>query len=233
MIHVHVRDAQGLHLLDAGAYRDATHCIRQRVAERLIIQITTEAAGRYGPEEQEAVLRATKPEAASLALREFLPSAERERAFAALMAWMARERIIPQIILYTPEEADLLSALFERGLMPWPSVPVLYVLGRYAADQQSSPADLLPFLSPTAPRFEHWSVCAFGEQEAACTTAGALLGGHVRVGFENNLHLPDGSPASDNSALVETVARSVSALDYALSNADELRSQMLRILGEA
>ena len=31
--------------------------------------------------------------------------------------------------------------------------------------------------------------CAFGRYENACVTAAALLGGHVRVGFENNARI--------------------------------------------
>ncbi|WP_352911906.1 3-keto-5-aminohexanoate cleavage protein [Mesorhizobium sp. M0923] len=56
-------------------------------------------------------------------------------------------------------------------------------------------ADLLPFLEESKPRFAHWSVCAFGAREAACVTAAALLGGHVRVGFENNRQLAKGALA--------------------------------------
>jgi hypothetical protein len=41
-------------------------------------------------------------------------------------------------------------------------------------------------------------VCSFGPREAACGIGAALLGGDVRVGFENNLALPDGSLAPDN-----------------------------------
>jgi uncharacterized protein (DUF849 family) len=50
-------------------------------------------------------------------------------------------------------------------------------------------------------------VCAFGAREGACALTAAALGGHVRIGFENNLHLSDGSLAPDNAALVaETVS---------------------------
>ncbi|TIX74974.1 MAG: 3-keto-5-aminohexanoate cleavage protein, partial [Mesorhizobium sp.] len=59
MIHAHVRDRDGRHLLDAHAYRETTKAIRDAVGERLIIQITSEAVGRYQPAEQMAVVRAT------------------------------------------------------------------------------------------------------------------------------------------------------------------------------
>lgn len=223
MIHIHVRDAGGRHLLDADAYRVAIAAIRAETRDRLVIQITTEALGIYRPSEQAAVLKAVRPEAASLALREFLPDESAEAPFAELLEWMGRENVLPQIILYEPYEAMRLANMIERGIVPWKDIPVLYVLGRYSVGQESEPADLLPFLAPGMHRFGHWSVCAFGKREAACVTAGALFGGHVRVGFENNFFLPDGGLAPSNAALVEAVASAASALGVGICGADELR----------
>lgn len=226
MIHVHVRRSDGRHLLDAGAYRQATEAIRAEVGDRLVIQITTEALGIYTPAEQIAVLKAVRPEAASLALRELVPNETAEAAFAEVLAWMKREDVSPQIILYDPAEAVRLAALARRGLVPWPDIPVLYVLGRYTVTQTSQPSDLMPFLAPDVPRFAHWSACAFGRHEAACVTAAALLGGHVRVGFENNLQMPDGNPAPANASLVATVATTLHALGYEACPAASLRGRL-------
>lgn len=225
MIHVHIRRPDGRHLLDAAAYRQALDAIRKQVGDRLVIQITTEALGIYAPAEQIAVLKAVRPEAASLALRELAPDEAAEPDFAEALAWMKRENVSPQIILYDPAEAVRLADMIQRGMVPWPDIPVLYVLGRYTVLQTSQPADLLPFLAPNAPRFSHWSVCAFGRHEAACVTAAALLGGHVRVGFENNLHLPDGCFAPSNAALVGAVANAAQGLGMEICNADELRAR--------
>jgi 3-keto-5-aminohexanoate cleavage enzyme len=223
MIHTHVRDKHGRHLLETEAYRAVIAAIRAAVGDRLVIQITSEALGIYTPAKQMQVVREVRPEAVSLALRELLPDDAHEAGFVAFLAWLRRENIVPQIILYTPEEAVSLTALKARGLIPFEDIPVLYVLGRYTAGQKSSPSDLLPFLAQDMPRFAHWSVCAFGARETACVTAGALLGGHVRVGFENNLVLPDGSPAPDNAATVRAAQGAVYACGLALSDADRLR----------
>ena len=227
MIHVHVRHPDGRHLLDANAYRQAIDAIGNEVGDRLVVQITTEALGIYAPAEQIAVLKAVRPEAASLALRELAPDEVAEPAFAEALAWMKRESVLPQIILYDPAEAVRLAAMIRRGLVPWPDISVLYVLGRYTVSQTSHPADLLPFLEPDAPRFSHWSVCAFGRYEAACVTAAALLGGHVRVGFENNLHLPDGALAPSNAKLVTTVANVAHSLGFETCDAAELRANLI------
>lgn len=230
MIHVHVRDAAGGHLLDAGAYREATAAIRAEVGDRLLVQITTESLGLYGPAEQAAVLKAARPEAASLALRELAPDDGAEPAFADLLAWMGREQVIPQIILYHPAEAVRLAGMIGRGVVPWKDIPVLYVLGRYVTGQTARPADLLPYLEPDMPRFANWSVCAFGSNEAACVTAGALLGGHVRIGFENNLLLPDGVPARSNAELVANLAATVRALGFRTCTAAEMRGAQSAVM---
>jgi 3-keto-5-aminohexanoate cleavage enzyme len=224
MIHAHVRDADGAHLLDAAAYREAITAIRGAVGDRLVIQITSEALGKYTPAEQRAVVRAVKPEAASLALRELVPVASEEAAFAELLGWMKREHVTPQVILYDVADAMKLADLRRRGLVPFENLPVLFVLGRYTAGQVSKPADLLPFVAAQAPTFAHWGVCAFGAQEIACVTAAALLGGHIRVGFENNELLPDGSRAKGNHELIAAARRAIEAVGLRPASADELRA---------
>ena len=84
MIHAHVRDRDGRHLLDAEAYRAAIAAIRAAVGDRLVIQITSEALGIYQPAEQMDVVREVRPEAVSLALRELLPDESHEAGFAAV-----------------------------------------------------------------------------------------------------------------------------------------------------
>ena len=63
LFHLHVRDGEGRHLLDAQAYRDTTEAIRRAVGRTLVVQITTEAAGRYARPAQMAVVREVRPEA--------------------------------------------------------------------------------------------------------------------------------------------------------------------------
>jgi 3-keto-5-aminohexanoate cleavage enzyme len=228
MIHVHVRNAEGRHLLDADAYAQATAAIREAVGERLVIQITSEALGIYKPEEQMAVTRAVRPEAVSLALRELVPDEASEQAFAEFLTWLHRARVAPQIILYAPEEAIRLAELQKRGMIPFENLPVLYVLGRYTVSQTSRPADLLPFIGPEMPVFPDWMTCAFGRYETACVTAAALLGGNVRVGFENNVDLPNGERAGSNAELVGQTAKALEACGVTLADAAFLRSAWSR-----
>ncbi len=230
MIHMHGRGADGAHLLDAAAYRAATAAVSAAVGDRLVAQITTESMGLYKPAEQMAVVAETNPEAVSLALREFAPEAADERPFAEFLVQLKQMRVWPQFVLYTAEEAARLMAMHKRGLIPFDAIAVLYVLGRFTLLRTAAPSDLLSFLAPDAPRFAHWSVCAFGRREAACVTAGALLGGHVRVGFENNFALPGGDRAASNAELVAVVARALDGLGFRTQNVDALREDVARLM---
>ncbi len=228
MIHLHVRDRDGRHLLDADAYRAAIAAIRRAAGEEIIIQVTTESAGRYAPEVQRAVMRALRPEALSLALREMVADAEAEREAADFFAWLAAERILPQYILYAPDEIARYRDLRARGVIPGERHFLLFVLGRYGAPDGAAaePRALLPFLALQGDDPSPWAVCAFGPRESACAMAGAALGGHVRVGFENNLHLADGRLAPDNAALVAQVRDGAAVLGREIADAAAARDML-------
>ena len=213
-LHGHVRGADGNHLLDAGLYRELIAEMARQVPG-MPVQITTEAVGRYRPEEQRAVVRAVAPEAFSAALKELFADGD-DAATTALYGWAAEAGIEVQHILYAAEEVARFAALLDAGSIPPPAGSqsgarhqLLFVLGRYAADLQSDPAALLPFLrqldaSGLSQRVE-WMVCAFGRAESAALGSALARGGHARVGFENAFDNADGSRARDNAERVAEV----------------------------
>ncbi len=227
MIHMHVRRPDGRHLLDAQAYQDATAAVRRAVGQSLVVQITTEAAGVYEPPAQMAVVRETRPEAVSVGLRELLKPEVPESQLQSFFSWLVQERIMTQVILYDEQDVAHWQRLREQNIIPEGPWFLLFVLGRYTAGQTSSPTDLLPFLHKDDGRYP-WAMCAFGPKENACAITAAGLGGHVRVGFENNLYLKDGSTAPDNSALVGQVRTGAEALGRPLAAADDIRSRFGR-----
>ncbi len=231
MIHLHVRDAEGQHCLDPEAYRMTMAQICEAVGDRLVVQITSESLGRYSPAEQRAAVLKTNPEAVSLALRELAPEASDEKDFCVFLGKLKRMRVHPQIILYAPSDVERLGAMVKLGLVPFDKLSVLYVLGRFALTRTALPRDLLPFLAADMPRFHSWSVCAFGRRETACVTAAALLGGHARVGFENNFTLPNGERAASNAELVEAAAHALGAVGLAPQTADVLREEIAAAMG--
>jgi uncharacterized protein (DUF849 family) len=225
MLHLHIRDAQGRHSLDVEGYRDALRVVKSAVGDAMVLQITSEAARVYQAPEQIAMVQALRPEAVSVGLREIDQPAIGEAGLAAFFGWLARERVMTQVILYDVADLQRWHSLRERGVVPDAPWFLLFVLGRYTAGQTSSPRYLVPFVhAHTGP--EPWAVCAFGATEHACVTAAAALGGHVRVGFENNLQLKDGQTAPDNAALVKQAAEAAASLGRPLASALEIRKRL-------
>jgi uncharacterized protein (DUF849 family) len=205
VIHLHVRGDDGSHSLDVDRYRAAITSVRSSTQDRMLVQITTEAVGIYQPSEQMEVVKALRPHAASVAIRELIPDVgHRQQAFT-FFDWCTTNRVALQFIVYTPEEACFVKDMARQGNLGSDLPNTLFVLGRYTEGQRSSPQDLLPYLEAWDSALP-WSVCAFGPSEAACMTAAIGLGGHVRVGFENNLFRADGSTALGNADLVSNVA---------------------------
>ncbi|HEV2504019.1 MAG TPA: 3-keto-5-aminohexanoate cleavage protein [Mesorhizobium sp.] len=213
-IHLHVRDADGRHVLDAGLYRQAIGLIEAMVPQ-MMIQVTTEAVGLYKPAEQMALVRDLKPDAISAAVREFVADAGAEAAAANFYEWCAERDTAVQHILYDVADVLRLADLIRRGIVPEAGLSVLYVLGRYSVGQESSASDLGPFLEAASsfPVQPDWMVCAFGRGETAALSAAMSAGGKVRVGFENSLWNADGSTAASNEERVAVIAAIARRLD--------------------
>ena len=222
-IHLHVRDADGRHTLDADRYREALAAVREAVGDRLVCQITTEAVGRYGPEEMMAVVRDVRPDWVSIAVREIAPTPHDEPAAARFFAWMHDAGIVPQFIVHEPADALRLALWRRRGLVPFRPAFLQIVLGRYGTQRPGRPRDLLRFLNAIDP-CDRWMVCAFGQAEAACALTAATLGGHSRVGFENNVMRADGSVAASNAELVARSVAGARACGRTIATAAEARA---------
>lgn len=205
-IHAHVRDAEQAHVLDAGLYGELVAELARDVPG-MAVQITTEAVGRYTPEEQRAVVRAVMPKMVSVALREMIPDGDTKEA-ARFYQWAHEAQIAVQHILYSPDEVSSLEEFVANGVIPGSDLQCLFVLGRYAKDQESDPLVLLPFLDTLkmSNLTADWAVCAFGRGETAGLQAAFSAGGKARVGFENSLWNADGTVAGDNAERVRAIA---------------------------
>ncbi len=224
MIHLHVRQADGRHSLDADLYRAAMAAVRREAGMDMIVQATSEAAGIYSRQEQMAAMRALMPEACSLAIREIVPDAEAESDAAGFLAELYGAGVLLQYILYSDSDLHRFHDLKARGIVPGSRHAVLFVLGRYSAGQVSDPVDLLPFLQDWSHTDGAFAVCAFGPKESACALTTLGLNGHARIGFENNLHLSDGSMAADNAALVRQTAQAAGLMGRRIATAAEARA---------
>ena len=71
-----------------------------------------------------------------------------------------------------------------------------------------------------------WSVCAVGLSEWPMITTAILLGGNVRVGFEDNIYLSRGVRAKSNAEMVEKAVRIACELDREIASPEEARAML-------
>ncbi len=204
-LHLHVRNADGGHTLDAKLYQRALVALTAAVP-KMALQITTEAVGIYSPTEQRAVVETVRPDYVSISLIEMFSDGDQDSAIEFYQACIAQE-ISVQHILYGEDDLKLLKSILTRGELPQEGLQLLFVLGRYTKDQQSSPADLLLFTNWLESNniIADWAVCAFGRGETACLNAASNAGGKTRVGFENSFFHADGSIALNNADRVAEI----------------------------
>lgn len=223
MIHLHVRNTNGSHSLDPDHYRAAIAAVEQAVGDKLSIQVTSEAAGIYKAEQQIAAIRTLAPRSVSIALREIIPTDDNRSVAAEFLLWLSQQKTLPQYILYDANDVMRYRSLVTEGIIPDTPHWVLFVLGRYSEGQQSDPNQLQPFLTASKGIKVPWAVCAFGKTELDCVLAATEQGGHVRVGFENNIYLQNGQIAKGNTELIKQVAKGAAKANYELADADDFR----------
>ena len=212
-LHLHVRNIDGSHSLDATLYQQAIAELNIAVPE-LHIQITTEAVGQYTPKQQRQVVRDVAPQSVSVSLAEMLSEGKTPEALS-FYKECHNDGIAVQHILYGQDDLTALSQLLDSQGIPTGGLQLLFVLGRYTENQQSSPTDLDPFLEwmKTHSVSADWALCAFGTQETACLYKGLCAGGKARVGFENSFFNEDGSVAKDNAERVAEMKTKLASKD--------------------
>ena len=238
MLHLHVRDSNGKHTLCVTRYAAAIAAIRARVADELFIQVTSEAAGKYSAARQREAIYALgelqdaqAADGVSIAIRELI-RAPADAAPAQKLLHHIRGRLIPQYILYDKTDVMQYQTLRQTGVIPAAGHSVLFVLGRDAAAADGGQtlrkmARMFTAVDACESPACAWMACGFGAAEFAVLTEATRHGGHMRVGFENNLRRRDGKLAEDNAELVADAVR------YARDNgrAPANRAQTRMILG--
>ena len=224
VLHAHVRDNNEEHVLDPGLYRELLSEMRAQVPE-MLVQMTTEAVGRYAPAQQAECVYAVEPEMISMAVRE-MASEDGDLVLARqFYQWTHDNQVHIQHIVFDTNDLERLFSLQSQGVIPAGRLCVLYVLGRYSEGRESTPADIEPFLGTAQGHDIDWFVCAFGRQEHACALQALKLGGHARVGFENNLLMADGSIAGHSSDLVAQLV--AAAADHGIPVADAAQARSI------
>ncbi len=221
IIHLHVRDAQGQPTQDVGIFRETISLIRERCPA--IIQVST--GGAVGMSEAERLGPvALHPEMASLTTGTvnfgddvFLnPLPLVRRMASALQA----AGVKPEVEVFDTGMVASALRLQREGLLspPLHFGLVLGVPGGIPATPKS-----LFHLVESLPVGCTWSVAAIGRAQLPITTLSILLGGHARVGFEDNVYYAKGVLAQSNAQLVARTARLSRELGREVATPQEAR----------
>jgi len=205
MMHLHVRNPEdSSHSLSVEHYQTAIAAIESATKGKSFIQVTSEAVGIYSPEQQFNMIHRLKPNAVSIGLCEI--QTLDESVIKQHFLQMKQSGTKPQIILYNEVDLGKYHDWLDRQVFPGNSYPVLLVIGKETPNG-SFDNNFLTQENISKLKASSWMVCGFGAQEYETCKLAITLGGNVRLGFENNSLLNDGSEAKDNSELITQVLR--------------------------
>ena len=208
IVHIHVRDPRtGMGVQDQGLFKDVVKSIKAR-CDVVLCLTTSGIPGRNLPYEERMVSLELSPElasfdAGSLNLGELLFANPPD--FLELMAGRMLEKgVKPELEIFDVGMIGNSLRLMEKGLLIRP-LHFQFVLG--APGGSPATARSLIHMLDMVPADSTWSVAGIGRGQLPLAVIGMAMGGHIRVGLEDNLYYSRGVLARSNAELVARVAR--------------------------
>ncbi|MDX1707618.1 MAG: 3-keto-5-aminohexanoate cleavage protein, partial [Desulfobacterales bacterium] len=225
IVHIHIRDEDENPSDDPQIFHEIVHRIREQ--SNLIIQVST--GGRAGTDLESRIQRLQMcPEMASLTTGSvnFRTSAyvNPPDLIEALAKEMHRLAIKPEMEIFDLSMINNAIALGERDLADRP-LHFNFVMGLQGA--MPAKAEHLVHLYSGLPSDSTWTVSGIGAAQLTMNLHAVLMGGHVRVGLEDNIYFRKGELAT-NERLVNRIARLSRELGRDVATPDEAR-KILRL----
>lgn len=228
--HIHVRDPQtGAPEFKRELFKQVLDRIREK--SNMIVNLTTSGLRLKGPDiiSQRLEPISLKPDICSLDLGSMN---FRDLVFNNPPQWsqeaakcMQENDVKPEIEVFEIGHIYQAVDLIERGLVDSPPYFQLCMGVKWGIE--ASPENLL-FMKSKLPLDATWSVLGTGKDQMPMITMGILLGGNVRVGFEDNIFIKKGVLAKSNAQMAETAADLAERLGRSVATPEEAR-QMLGI----
>ena len=206
IIHLHVREDDGTPTQRVERFKESIEAIRKK-APGVVIQIST--GGAVGESiEKRAEPLSLHPEMASLNLGTlnfgddvFL---NHPKDIVGLAAKMNQLSILPELEIYEVGMLETGFRLAKQGILREP-FHIQFVLG-VPGGMSGEPRNLVHLVSMLPPN-AHWGVAGIGRYQLPLAIQALIMGGHVRVGFEDNIFYHKGELAKSNAQLVSRIAR--------------------------
>ena len=224
MMHLHVRNSEDdSHSLSVDLYRKAIAEIKKVTDDNIFVQVTSEAVGIYTAEEQFEMIHNLKPNAVSLCVREI--NSLDESVIHQHFIKMKQANTYPQIIVFSQADLDQYHDWLAREVLPGNKYPLLVVIGR-PNTTNSFENSFLTKANIDKLKASSWMICAFGENEYYAAKLAINLGGNVRLGFENNTVLADGTEAKSNAALITQIHEYLKLKNIQAVNLNQTKAMM-------
>jgi uncharacterized protein (DUF849 family) len=239
--HIHVRHPEtGKPSMDVALYREVVDRVRDS-GSPVIINLTTGPGARFVPSDEEANkaqpgsnlrppaervahILELKPEICSLDMGSLnfgkgalINVPEHVQTIAAAIRSAG---VKPELEVFDSGHIALSLDMIRRGLID-PAPLFQMVLG--VPWGAPATAEVLAAMKSLLPQGSPWAAFGVGRAQFPFVAQAFLLGGHVRVGLEDNLYLSKGVLAPDNASLVRKAAEVVDLLGSRLATPSEAR----------
>jgi 3-keto-5-aminohexanoate cleavage enzyme len=225
LIHVHVRGADHRPTLDPIRLRDTVQALREQTS--LIVQLST-GGSVHDPLEQRLKVLDADPDSCSLTCGTtnfgddvFL----NPYPFMGELYQQAQAReVVPEFELFDLGHVAALRRLIDAYGLPYGGgLHVDFVTG-VPGGMPGTTAALVAGVQALPPEVTSWSATGIGRSHLSIMSAALSLGGHLRVGMEDNLVFARRQPVRDNAQLVERAAEFTRMMQRPPLSTDEARN---------
>lgn len=227
VVHLHARDDDGSATYRSDIYAEIVAKVRERCPD-VVVCVSTSGRLHKTFEERSEVLDLDghlKPDMASLTLGSLnfprQASVNEPEMIRRLAERMAERGIVPELEVFDVGMLDTAVYLVQRGVLR-PPLYVNLLLGSLGT-LSATPFNLA-LLTEKLPPGATWAAAGIGRFQFSMNALAIAMGGHVRVGLEDNLWLDvEKKRPATNRTLVERLVRVATAMERAIATPAQAR----------
>ena len=225
IVHLHVRHDDGTPTQSRDRFQECEEAILKECPNVILIPSTGGAVGMTPDERLQSTDTTPLPEMATLDCGTcnfgdeiFDNTMPTMRAFGKRMM---ERGIKPEYECFEMGHLDTILTMARKGEVPGAPMQFNFVLGVPGCTPAT--VDNLCWLVKNIPAGSTWTATGIGRHAFTLAAPAIVMGGNVRVGFEDNLYLERGVLAKSNGELVDKVVRMAKLLGRPVANSDEAR----------
>ena len=222
IIHLHVREDDGTPTQDKARFKACIDAIKEVCPDAIVQPSTGGAVGmtdleRLQPTELPGIEMATL-DCGTVNFGGDEVFVNTENTIKNFGKIMIERGIKPEVEVFDKGMVDYAIRYAKQGFIKEP-MHFDFVLGV----QMSATARDLAFMVDSIPTGSTWTVAGVGRHEFPMAAIAIAMGGHVRVGFEDNVYMSKGVLAKSNGELVSRVVRIANELGREIATPKEAR----------